>query len=300
MLNFLLLFACMLAGVVLRRLGLLPEGTPAALNRFIVRVPLPAVVLLNGHRIHVEARTLVPGLMPWVFFVLAAVLFVFLGKRLGWSKGILGAVILTCGLGNTSFVGYPMVSALLGAQALPVAVIIDQMGSFLTLSTLGITVGSLFSSRPVGPAEILRRIAIFPPFVALLAGITLRPVGYPGWLEHGLELLGHLIAPLALVAVGFQVRFSGDRLRIYRAPLVLGLGYKLVLGPALMAALFWKGFGLEGEAFQVTVIEAAMAPMLTGAVIASEFGLAPELAALVLGVGTPLSFVTVPLIRSLI
>src|SRR5690606_10353459 len=43
-------------------------------------------------------------------------------------------------LGNTSYIGYPMVEALLGAQALPYAVVYDQFGTFVMLSTLGLVV----------------------------------------------------------------------------------------------------------------------------------------------------------------
>jgi malate permease and related proteins len=46
------------------------------------------------------------------------------------------------------------------------------------------------------------------------------------------------------------------------------------------------------SAFQVTVFEAAMAPMITGSIVAQEYGLDGELAALLVGVGIPISFLT--------
>jgi predicted permease len=45
----------------------------------------------------------------------------------------------------------------------------------------------------------------------------------------------------------------------------------------------------------VVVAEAAMAPMITGALLAMEHGLEPRLASAMVGLGVPLSLVTVPL-----
>jgi malate permease and related proteins len=43
------------------------------------------------------------------------------------------------------------------------------------------------------------------------------------------------------------------------------------------------------------VFEAAMAPMIGGAVVAAQHRLDPELTTLMVGVGIPLSFLTLPL-----
>lgn len=43
-----------------------------------------------------------------------------------------------------------------------------------------------------------------------------------------------------------------------------------------------------------------MAPMVTAALLAAEHDLEPELAALILGVGVPISLVTVPLVFRLL
>jgi len=45
----------------------------------------------------------------------------------------------------------------------------------------------------------------------------------------------------------------------------------------------------------VTVFEAAMPPMILGGILATDNGLDPELVALLVSVGTPLSFLSLPL-----
>ena len=77
-------------------------------------------------------------------------------------------------------------------------------------------------------------------------------------------------------------------------PLGLGLLYKLVLGPAVIALLYVGMLGGSGTVMQVTLFEAAMAPMITAGIIAVDHDLNPPLVTLMLGIGIPLSFLTLP------
>lgn len=233
-------------------------------------------------------------MMPWLLFVCAWVFFVLLGKKLGWSRQQTGALILTAGLGNTSFVGLPLLEALLGASALGIGILVDQPGTFLVLSTLGLWVaGSMSGSTAPGLRTTLKRVLTFPPFVALLGAVVwsrfpTAPQALP------LQIFGRLgstLVPLALVAVGLQLDLSPAALRPRLSLLVIGLLFKL----GLMPLLFWLFWGSKGLMNQVIVLEAAMAPMITAAVVANEQKLDGELANLMLGIGIPLSLITVPL-----
>ena len=75
----------------------------------------------------------------------------------------------------------------------------------------------------------------------------------------------------------------------------MGIGYKLVLGPLLILLLYSVGFGHRGTTTQITVFEAAMAPQIGGSIVAIQYGLNAPLISLMVGVGTVLSFVTLPL-----
>jgi len=75
----------------------------------------------------------------------------------------------------------------------------------------------------------------------------------------------------------------------------MGLGFKLVAGPAVVALLFTGALGARGETIQITIFEAAMAPQIGAAIVAVEHELEPALVTLIVGIGIPLSFPTVPL-----
>lgn len=77
--------------------------------------------------------------------------------------------------------------------------------------------------------------------------------------------------------------------------LLAGLGFKLVFGPALVAALLVGGTGATGRGAQVVVFEAAMGPRIGSAIVAIQHGLNPRLVTSMVGIGIPLSLSTAAL-----
>jgi predicted permease len=292
MANLILLVLCLAAGLLLRKSGRFPAGSPAALNSFIIHVSLPALALLHVHAIRLDASLWFPATMAWVLFGAGLLFFHLLGRVLKLSRPTVGALMLLCGLGNTSFVGLPMIEAYYGKAYLGIGLIADQLGSFLVLSTFGILIAAIYSSGEISPRQVAKRVLLFPPFEAMLLALLLSPVPFPPWLSTVLQRLGDTLTPLALTSVGFQLSLRG--LRGQLRPLGLGLLYKLVFGPALLTLLFVVILGGQGATVQVTLFEAAMAPMITAGIVAVEHDLNPPLVTLLLGIGIPLSFLTLP------
>ena len=99
--------------------------------------------------------------------------------------------------------------------------------------------------------------------------------------------------PLALVSVGYQIQWSAVRGKL--GELSMGLGFKLVVAPAIVALLFAGLLGARGETIQITIFEAAMAPQIGAAIVAVDHDLDPPLVTLMVGIGIPVSFLTLPL-----
>jgi malate permease and related proteins len=291
--NLILLVASFAFGMLLRRSGRLPSNAHVALNGFVVHVSLPALTLLYVHTLRVDPGLLLPVAMAWVVFGAGYLFFRVLGRMQALGRGTIGALILTGAFGNTSFVGLPMIETYYGPQGLGVGILIDQMGTYLVLSTLGIFVAAVYGGGAgLSAGALAKRVLTFAPFVAFVVALALIPIEYPPWFESLLRKLGATLVPVALVSVGYQIQWSAVRGRAKE--LFVGLGFKLVLAPALIALLFAGLLGARGEAIQITIFEAAMAPQIGAAIVAVEHDLDPPLVSLMVGIGIPLSFLTLP------
>ncbi len=292
--NYLLLGACFLLGILLRWSRRLPDNAAAALNGFVVQISLPALTLTYVHGLHLQTNLILPALMAWIMFGIGCGFFWLAARAFGFSRATTGALTLTGGLANTSFVGLPMIETFYGPQFLGLGILIDQLGSYFVLSTLGILVASLYSSgHGITAKAVIRRIVLFVPFQAFVLALLLMPFEYPAWLDELLKRLGATLVPIALVSVGYQLQLS--HVRGKASALAVGLLFKLVIGPALILLLFAGLLRSDWQVLSVTVFEAAMGPMIGASIVAMDHELDPPLLTLMVGVGIPLSFLTLPL-----
>ena len=86
-----------------------------------------------------------------------------------------------------------------------------------------------------------------------------------------------------------------DALREHRRLLCIGLGYKLLVCPALVVAVLWVADAGSSLISRVSVIEAAMPPMIGAAIVASQADLAPRFVSMMVGLGIPIGLVTAPM-----
>jgi predicted permease len=294
MVSLIILVVCLIIGVLLQRVKTLPTNAHTTLGSLILYVPIPAVCLLNLPDLKWELSLIPLMLVMWIVFGIGYFVFPFLGKRLNWSRDLIGCLILTAGFSNTSFVGFPIIEALYGKEALKSAILIDQSGSFLIVSSLGIWVAITYSAGKMRKRLLFKKILFFPPFIAFIVGILGGALGWraEGMTREVLEKLAGLLTPMALISVGLQLHWNDIHEEIRY--LITGLSYKLIIAPLIIFGTYFL-FGLDKELLQVSVMEAGMAPMITSSILAASHNLRPRLAGMMVGVGVPLSFFTLAL-----
>ena len=145
--NIILIFVCFITGLLLQRVKSFPKDSYKAFNFLIINLSLPALALLYIPQIKIDSQIVFPIASMWIVFGFAVVVFVVLAKIFHWDKSTTGALIMTAGLCNSSFVGFPVLMAMFGEEGLKVGVVIDQAGSFVVLATAGVIVSSVFASK---------------------------------------------------------------------------------------------------------------------------------------------------------
>ncbi len=296
--NFILITVFVLLGMGLRWIPAFPPESSLVLNMFALYVSLPAVILLQVPHLAFSREMLTAAVIPWLMLLLSAALVLLAARTRGWSRGATGVLLLVVPIGNTSFLGVPMVQAFFGAPGLPYLVIYDQFGTMVIFATYGALILALYGKEgPVDLPAVARRALLFPPTVAFALGLILSLWPYPAALTTVLQSLAVTLTPLVMTAIGLQLSLRLRRTVL--APLGFGLATKLVAAP-LTALLICRFLGLHGLAADIPIFEAGMPPMVTAGALAIAAGLEPELAAALVGLGIIGAFATLPLLYLLL
>ncbi len=289
---FALILTMLALGYAFQRLRVLPDNASQTLNLVVLYVCLPAAVLRYAPRLHLEPALIGVAVVPWLLLIATVVLVWLCARAFEFRDDERAVLLLTVALGNTSFLGYPLTRALIGEHALPYAVIYDQFGAFLILSTFGLWVLARYGGdAPPTARGMLQRVLKFPPLWALIAGFSVMPEAPPQWIAGALQRLSDALLPLAMLTIGLSVKLALPRDEL--KPLAVGLVLKLALMPAL-ALLLVPLLGLHGDMARTTVLESAMPSMVTAGALAISHNLAPRLAAAMVGYGLLLSLLTLP------
>jgi len=288
--NLLVILVCLTVGLLLQKHRRLPESFALSLNLYVIYVALPALVLYEIPHLTLDSRAFLPIVFAWCMMLSSALFIWFVARKAGWSRSITGALMLTVPLGNTGFVGIPLVEALLGSDAVPYAILYDQFGTFVALNTAGSFIAAYYSGGATSWKSLARTLASFPPFIALILAFVTFPLHFPDSFSSVLQRISSTLVPVVMVAVGLQWRLRLERNMI--APLILGLGATLFLTP-LLAWVILHLLGIHNLAAQVVVLEAAMPAMISAGVLAINYQLAPRLASSLVGYSLLLSLATV-------
>jgi predicted permease len=296
--SLLLLVVCLALGVIVARTARPSPVLAQSLNWWVLNVALSALVLHLLPKVEFDWHLWFLVASMWFVFVGAWIFSALLGRALHWPRERIGALTLVSGLGNTSFIGFPLIEALRGPEGLRLALVADQAGCFIALAVGGTIAAAVYSGSRVTGAGIVRKVAFFPPFLSLIGGVLVGVFG--GWhpiVDDMLARIGATLTPLALFSVGLQLRLTFER---GQAPaLAAALSWKLALAPAIVWA---AGFALSlgKPILTIAVLESAMAPMISAAILAQQHKLEPTLASTILGFGILISFATVPIANALL
>ncbi len=281
-----------------KRFSIFPKDTSTVLNYFVIYISLPAMVLLQVPKITFSSDIFMLVLIPFIITILSAIFIIYVSKILNLDRKSIGALLLVGVLGNTSFVGIPIVNYYYGSAALPYVMIYDQLGSFLLLNTYGAVVVVIYSSDDkIHLSNIFKKIFSFPPFIALLIALLLNGINFSSDFIKILELLSNTLIPLALVSVGFSLDIRIPKK--YLSAFSLALGTKLILSPIIAFTLVYL-FSFKGLGADVSILESSMGPMITAGVVASMAGFSSKLSSAIVGYGIIISFITTAIIVKLI
>lgn len=290
--------AIVVAGAVLRAIGIVDRSDTRPLNAVIIYVGLPAFVFRAVHGASISRSMLGIVAVSWVVFAVLLAVALVVVRVLRLEPRRKGAFVLAATLGNTGYIGYPLTAALLGAAALPVAVFYDVFGTVLQLVLIGFPLARHWGGGPrLSATTLLRELLTFPALVAAVLALALSGVSIATPVSDWLGLLASMVAPLIMLSVGISLR--PKTIAHGAVALAALVAIKLVVAPAVAA--LGAGFALpESSAFRTAVLEAGAPSMMLTLAVGERFGLDDDFIASAVFVTTLLAVVTIPVGQALI
>lgn len=283
-------------GVALRAAGVLKRDDAGPLNAVIVYVALPALIFTSVAKADLSWELLRVAGIAWAVSLAALSTAWEIAHVLRLPGRTAGAFVLVAALGNTGYLGYPVVRAILGDAALPSAVFYDVFGTVAVAFTLGVAVAAR-QGEHAGPINPLKELITFPAMIALLASLAYRFIPLPAGVSNAvmgwMGIAASMAVPLIMIAVGVTLDFSSFKGAL--APLGSAAAIKLLALPVLAVAV--TSIMKDGGSARLVALQAGMPSMLMTLVIGQRFKLDTAFIASAVLVTTVLSIVTIPLVQ---
>jgi predicted permease len=272
------LLALLLVGTGLRFSGILDETRTQRLNALAYYVALPALIFVSTYdRAVGELLTadLFVGVLAVVFTTAGLAWFV---HRRQDRRGRQSVAIIQSYHSNLGYLGLPLVAATFDARVTAIASVVLGVAS-LTQVPLTIVVLSTINEADASVARELGRLARNPVLVTLVGGLTIGSLGLsvPGPLTAGLDVLGALALPIALLCVGASLQVDRPNVDIGATGAVVATKI------AFMPVLAWVAFSLldvDTATFTAAIVMLGTPTAVSTYVFANELGGDEEFASL--------------------
>lgn len=287
--SFILILVALTAGYLLKRQFSENQGH-VLINQWILKIALPACSFYYLPKVNWNSDMIFPIIGSMITLLGCSIYMQMLQKPLDMTRNERASLTLGSAYSNTSFVGFPIITALYGEEYLSIAIICDQV-TFLLVSTFGIVraiKGGTESSK-IDFRIVLKRLFTFIPFLACILVLSLGKWVPFSRLDVLWMKLAATVAPMALFSVGLQLQFKG--LLEDKKWLSIGLFYRLFLAP-LILVLVALAMGWNGMIAKITILEAAMPTLITSGIIAEQYRLNATLVNRMIGVSILLGLIT--------
>ncbi len=238
---------------------------------------LPVITFFNLARADLDLDTGLGIPLAYTAIALTALAAWFVATRvLALPRSSAGAVICCTLVANTGYLGYPLVVALLGSDALSEAVLYDILVSAPALLIAAFAVGAAFGDRS-GEGVRERTIAFFtrnPSLYAAAAALVAPDLLAPDLLVDISRVLVVAILPLGFFAVGTMLAQEGEA-GVLEFPPALSRGaaaavlMRMAVMPGLLLALAAPLIDLPGP----YLLLAAMPCGINSILVAHLYGL---------------------------
>lgn len=279
----------------------LHQHLPQALGKGLFWVGLPLSVVGFMGRIDLDGHLYLAPLVAWLAILLGwccSRLWIGLQSQV-WSRSQRISFSLAAMLGNTGFIGYPVVLLLpqLGLSVFGWALFYDALGTLPGSYGLGPILASRQEHRsPAGGGQCwgqgLGQISRNPMIWAFSLGLVLKQVGLPAWLTSCLYAVAWLVVGLSLLLMGLRIQQLTSPRHVPTAAVAIAI--KMLLVPMLLG-LGLTALGIDGAIRLTMIVQAGMPSAFANLILAEAYDLDRDLSVTCVGLSSLSLLITLPL-----
>ena len=298
-----ILFLGIVLGFIARKASVMNDRFDGQFSKLVLNVTLPCLiissVLMNDELPDASTVGLIFLLSCTSYAIILAIAFA-VPFLLRFPKDKRGTYSFMIAFGNVGFIGFPVLSAIFGDQAILYAAIFN-----IPFNLLVFTVGVFMISEGEGTlrerltdgAKHVVSPTLISCFVAL--ALALLRITEPGILGQSLDVMGQMTTPAALLIIGstlakMPIREMISSFRPYIASL-----FRLVFVPVAIFFVF-RSFVTDPMLLGTIVITSGMPVATNGTLLCLQYG--GDLKTMTKGtfVSTIMSLITIPLLAMML
>lgn len=291
--QMLIFFLIMLVGYICRKIKVFGETTGKMISGIVINIGNPALIIASGmnpETLENKGKLLLTLGVALIFFAIMFVIAELIPRLLRADRQDYGAYQVMTIFSNIAFMGYPLLNAMYGSEAVIHAAIFNLLYSVL-IYTYGIHKMKTDGERERLNWRQLLNVGVVSCIIAVILYISNLPV--PVIFEDTASRIGAITGPLSMLVIGdslAQIKlkdlFTDIRLLIFS-------GLKLLLVPTLL--LWGLGFFITDPMFRGVCLVMTATPVGSMTVmLAQQYGGDYRLTSKGVALTTVLSVATMP------
>jgi predicted permease len=210
------------------------------------------------------------------------------------GKKQMGTLLLAAAFPNATYLGLPVLGAVLGDHTQAIVIQYDLFACTPILLSFGIVLAHHYGDHQV-EIHPIRELIKIPPLWAVTIGVALNLSGIeqPEFLHTSLSTLAGGVVPIMLIVLGMSIRWNSLRLRFMPLLSLVALISLVIVPFSVYTISHW--LNLSAQLITPVTLIAAMPTMIFGIVICERYQLDGELYAAAVTLTTLASLITLPI-----
>ncbi len=295
----LVLLAIVIVGYVAGKLKYMGEDFDRQLSNIIIDITCPALILSSTMGGTLPDRSLIIPLLCISLLTYLLLTFVawwfprFITNRKE-DHGLVGFALM---FGNVGFIGYPIVGAIFGHQAVFYAAILNVVNT-LTIFTIGVMLVNGGKQRLMFQPKILISSPMIAAYLAILI-VALGIDNIPDIISQPITMIGNVTVPGALLIIGSSMSRLSWRTMLGSRVVYVTTAFRLLILPLSLHFIFIF-LGFDTLVTNINTLIIAMPVATYGTILSLRYGRDTTLITEITFISTLLSVLTIPFVAQLL